>query len=114
MPRAKAARRAAEPANQLFAIGFLTGLEIDWLPEVMCVLRDELPKIDVTVSSQSSSRDLGDALMIFVRRHVGQFVGAPERLTRRGSADAAGKYTVFSPPRSPRSCRSRAHRPYRP
>jgi len=59
----EAARRAAKPSKPTFAIGFLTGQEIDWLPEVMRVLRDELPKIDVTVSSQSSSRDLGDALM---------------------------------------------------
>ena len=59
----EAARRAAKPSKPTFAIGFLTGQEIDWLPEVMRVLRDELPNIDVTVSSQSSSRDLGDALM---------------------------------------------------
>jgi len=59
----EAARRAAKPSKPTFAIGFLTGQEIDWLPEVMRVLRDELPNIDVTISSQSSSRDLGDALM---------------------------------------------------
>jgi LysR family hca operon transcriptional activator len=59
----EAARRAAKPSKPTFAVGFLTGQEIDWLPEVMRVLRDELPKIDVTVSSQSSSRDLGDAVM---------------------------------------------------
>ncbi len=59
----EAARRAATPSKPTFAVGFLTGQEIDWLPEVMRVLRDELPKIDVTVSSQSSSRDLGDALL---------------------------------------------------
>src|ERR1700722_2258468 len=59
----EAARRAAKPNKPTFAVGFLTGQEIDWLPEVMRILRDELPKIDVTISSQSSSRDLGDALM---------------------------------------------------
>ncbi len=59
----EAARRAAKPSKPIFAIGFLTGQEIDWLPEVMRVLRDELPKIDVTISSQSSSHDLGDALL---------------------------------------------------
>jgi len=59
----EAARRAANPSKPTLAVGFLTGQEIDWLPEVMRVLRDELPNIDVTVSSQSSSRDLGDALM---------------------------------------------------
>src|SRR5476651_1344776 len=30
-----AARRAASPAKPTFALGFLTGHEIDWLPEVM-------------------------------------------------------------------------------
>jgi LysR family hca operon transcriptional activator len=55
----EAARRAAKPT---FALGFLTGQEIDWLPEVMRVLRDELPRIDITVSSQYSP-DLADALM---------------------------------------------------
>src|SRR5260370_3547803 len=59
----EAARRAAKPDKPIFAVGFLTGQEIDWLPEVMRVLRDELPKIDVTVSSQSSSHDLGEDLM---------------------------------------------------
>ncbi|HEV2749972.1 MAG TPA: LysR family transcriptional regulator [Gemmatimonadales bacterium] len=59
----EAARRAAKPNKPVFAVGFLTGQEIDWLPEVMRVLRDELPKIDVTISSQSSSRDLGEDVM---------------------------------------------------
>jgi LysR family transcriptional regulator, hca operon transcriptional activator len=59
----EAARRAAKPSKPTFAVGFLTGQEIDWLPEVMRVLRDELPKINVTVSSQSSSQDLGGDLM---------------------------------------------------
>jgi LysR family hca operon transcriptional activator len=58
----EAARRAAKPSKPTFAIGFLTGQEIDWLPEAMRVLRDELPNIDVTVSSQYSP-DLAAALM---------------------------------------------------
>jgi LysR family transcriptional regulator, hca operon transcriptional activator len=49
-----AARRAAQPAKATFALGFLTGQEMDWLPEAMRILRDELPNIDVTVSSQFS------------------------------------------------------------
>ncbi len=56
-----AARRAASPAKPTFAVGFLTGHEIDWLPEVMRILREELPTIEVTVSSQASP-DLGEAL----------------------------------------------------
>lgn len=47
----EAARRAAQPAKQRFALGFLTGQEMTWLPHAMRVLRDELPGIDVTVSS---------------------------------------------------------------
>src|SRR3979411_2458423 len=45
----KAARRAAQPAKPTFALGFLTGKEIDWLPEALRILHDELPKIEVTV-----------------------------------------------------------------
>ena len=38
----------------MFALGFLTGQEMDWLPDAMRILRDELPNIQVTVSSQYS------------------------------------------------------------
>lgn len=56
------ARRAAQPAKRTFALGFLTGQEMAWLPEAMHILRDELPNIEVTVSSQKSP-DLAAALM---------------------------------------------------
>lgn len=58
----EAARRAAEPTKPSFALGFLTGQEMDWLPEAMRILHDELPNMQVTVSSQYSP-DLADALM---------------------------------------------------
>jgi len=58
----EAARRAAQPAKLSFALGFLTGKEIDWLPEAIRLLRDELPSIEITVSSQYSP-DLADALV---------------------------------------------------
>lgn len=58
----EAARRAARPSKPSFALGFLTGQEMDWLPEAMRLLRDELPRIDVTVSSQYSP-ELADALV---------------------------------------------------
>jgi LysR family hca operon transcriptional activator len=58
----EAARLEALPSKPTFAIVFLTGQEIDWLPEVMRVLRDQLPSIEVTVTSQYSP-DLADALM---------------------------------------------------
>src|ERR1700691_5637877 len=57
----EAARRAAQPTKQVFALGFRTGQEMTWLPRAMQVLRDELPNIDVTVSSHYSP-DLADAL----------------------------------------------------
>jgi len=58
----EAARRAAQPAKPSFGLGFLTGQEMDWLPEAMRILRDELPNIEVTVLSQYSP-DLAAALM---------------------------------------------------
>ncbi|RDJ19994.1 LysR family transcriptional regulator [Bosea caraganae] len=56
-----AARRAARPAKASFAVGFLTGQEVDWLPRVTQILRAELPGIDFRVSSLYSP-DLADAL----------------------------------------------------
>jgi LysR family transcriptional regulator, hca operon transcriptional activator len=58
----EAARRAAQPTKPTFALGFLTGQEMDWLPEAMRILRDELPNIEVNVSSQYSP-DLAQALL---------------------------------------------------
>jgi LysR family hca operon transcriptional activator len=57
----EAARRTSQPTRPMFALGFLTGQEMDWLPQSMRILRDELPTIDVTVSSQYSP-DLAQAL----------------------------------------------------
>src|SRR5438128_4632007 len=51
---AGAARRAAHPAKPCFTMGFLTGHELTWMPEAMRILRDELPNIDVMISSQYS------------------------------------------------------------
>jgi LysR family transcriptional regulator, hca operon transcriptional activator len=58
---ADAARRAAQPPRTLFAIGFLTGYEMDWLPAVMEILRAELPSTDVIICSQDSP-DLASGL----------------------------------------------------
>jgi LysR family hca operon transcriptional activator len=72
----EAARRAAQPAKQRLALGFLTGQEMTWLPDAMRILRDELPNIDVTVSSDYSP-DLADALgrgkldLAFLRAETG-------------------------------------------
>jgi LysR family transcriptional regulator, hca operon transcriptional activator len=51
---AEAARRVAHPAKPCFTMGFLTGHELTWMPEALRILRDELPNIDVMISSQSS------------------------------------------------------------
>jgi LysR family hca operon transcriptional activator len=49
-----AARQAAHPEQRTLALGFLSGCEPEWLPAVMHVLREELPKIEVTISSKHS------------------------------------------------------------
>src|SRR5216684_186789 len=71
----EAARRAAHPAKPSFVMGFLTGTEMTWMPEALQVLRDELPNVDVVISSNYSPR-LADALSkgkvdaAFLRREV--------------------------------------------
>jgi LysR family hca operon transcriptional activator len=50
----EAARRVAHPSRPCFTMGFLTGHELKWMPEALRILRDELPNIDVMVSSQYS------------------------------------------------------------
>jgi len=73
---AGAARRAAHPAKPCFSMGFLTGHELTWMPEALRILRDELPNIDVMISSQYSPR-LADGLSkgkidaAFLRRERG-------------------------------------------
>lgn len=58
---AAAARRAAHPEERTLALGFLSGCEPEWLPAAMHVLREELPKIEVTISSKHSPQ-LADGL----------------------------------------------------
>ncbi len=71
----EAARRVAHPAKPSFVMGFLTGHELTWMPEALQVLRDELPNVDVVISSQYSPR-LAEALSngkvdaAFLRREV--------------------------------------------
>jgi hypothetical protein len=52
---AEAARRAAQPAKPVFAMGFTTGQEVDWLPRATSLLRGELANIDIRVSSDHSA-----------------------------------------------------------
>jgi LysR family hca operon transcriptional activator len=71
-----AARQVAHPAKPCFAMGFLTGHEWTWMPEALRILHDELPNIDVMISSQYSPR-LAKALLegtvdaAFLRREKG-------------------------------------------
>jgi len=58
---ASAARRAAHPEERTLALGFLSGCEPDWLPGVMHVMREELPGIEITISSKHSPQ-LADGL----------------------------------------------------
>lgn len=51
---AEAARRVAHPVKPCFTMGFLTGHELRWMPEALRILRDELPNVDVMISSQYS------------------------------------------------------------
>jgi LysR family hca operon transcriptional activator len=73
---AEAARRVARPPKPCFTIGFLTGHELRWMPEALRILRDELPNIDVMISSQYSPL-LADGLSkgqidaAFLRREKG-------------------------------------------
>ena len=72
----EAARRVAHPSKPRFTMGFLTGHELKWMPEALRILRDELPNIDVVVSSQYSPL-LADGLCkgkmdaAFLRREKG-------------------------------------------
>jgi LysR family transcriptional regulator, hca operon transcriptional activator len=50
----EAARRAARPAKTPFVAGFLTGHELEWLPKVLEVLRDELATTELTIHSAPS------------------------------------------------------------
>ncbi len=71
-----AVRRIAHPAKPCFSLGFLTGHEWTWMPEALRILRDELPNIDVMISSQYSPR-LANGLVqgeidaAFLRREKG-------------------------------------------
>ena len=72
----EATRRVGLPSKPRFSLGFLTGHELDWLPEAMGLLHNELPNINVMITSQISP-DLAKGLAIgtldaaFMRREEG-------------------------------------------
>ncbi len=50
----EAARRVAHPSRPRFTMVFLTVHELKWMPEALRILHDELPNVDVMISSQYS------------------------------------------------------------
>jgi LysR family transcriptional regulator, hca operon transcriptional activator len=58
----EAVRRRAQPTKPRLALGFLSGTEMDLLPKAKRILRNELPSIELKLSSDYSPR-LAEALM---------------------------------------------------
>jgi LysR family transcriptional regulator, hca operon transcriptional activator len=70
---AEAARRAAQPAKTVFSVGFLTGQEAAWLACATRILSNELPNLEIRVSSGFSTTLADDLLrgkidIAFLRR----------------------------------------------
>lgn len=83
----EATRRVAQPAKPCFSLGFLTGHEVDWLPEAMRLLHDELPNANVMISSHPSpdlAKDIANGKLdaAFMRREEG-FAGLSYKLVTR-------------------------------
>jgi LysR family transcriptional regulator, hca operon transcriptional activator len=57
----EAVRRAAQSTKPSLALGFLSGTEMDLLPKAKRILQDELPNIEIKLSSDYSPR-LAEAL----------------------------------------------------
>jgi LysR family hca operon transcriptional activator len=72
----RSVRQIAVPARPAFTLGFMIGHDSTWLPATLSVLRDELPNIHVTLSTQNSPQ-LGAAVFqgmldaAFMRREDG-------------------------------------------
>ena len=94
---AAAARRVAYPAKPCFTMGFLTGHELTWMPEALRILRDELPNIDVMISSQYSpllaealSKGKIDRAVTCLRTELSPFVGNQSPSQGRGANYRSG------------------------
>ena len=85
----EAALRAAQPARPTFALGFLSGAEIDLLPEASRILRDKFPGIEIRLSSDYSPV-LAKALMR--RKLDAAFMRAEENM-----GDLAGRRVRADP-----------------
>jgi LysR family hca operon transcriptional activator len=67
------ARRIAHPIKPVFAVGFLTGHEVDCIPPTTSILRNQLPNLEVRVFSGFSTALADDLLagrldIAFLRR----------------------------------------------
>jgi|SRR5580698_2852143 LysR family hca operon transcriptional activator len=75
----EAARRVEQPAKPGFVVGVLAGQEIVWVSEMLRILREEAPEVEISLSSKSSP-ELADALMqgkvdVALLRHETQTAG---------------------------------------
>ncbi len=73
---AEAARQIAHPVRPCFSMGFLTGHELTWMPQALRLLHDEMPEIDIKISSQYSPQlatalSRGEIDAAFLRREKG-------------------------------------------
>jgi LysR family transcriptional regulator, hca operon transcriptional activator len=50
----RSVRQMAVPAKPAFTLGFMIGHDSTWLPQTLHLLRDELPNMHVTLSTQNS------------------------------------------------------------
>ena len=57
----EAARRAAHPERETLSLGFLSGEDVEWLPEATRILRHALPRIEIKVVT-GHSPDIADAV----------------------------------------------------
>jgi LysR family hca operon transcriptional activator len=85
----EAARRAAQPAKTSFVMGFLIGTDMNWFPEAVRLLRDELPSVEVILVTQKSP-ELTSALL---RRKIDVAVLRPEP----GLSNLAFKHLMTEP-----------------
>jgi LysR family transcriptional regulator, hca operon transcriptional activator len=95
----EAALRAAQPPRPTFNLGFLSGAEIDLLPEVNRVLREAFPGIEIRLSSDYSPV-LGKALMR--RKLDAAFMRAEEHMEDLASKRVRTDPLVFVLPRDHR------------
>jgi len=59
---AEAARQANQPPKRKFAMGFLAGQEVVWLPHALPIIRQEAPEAEIMLASMSSP-DLAQEIM---------------------------------------------------